>query len=80
MLKLNGKLFRFTCEGTYIYDIQSNFFKKKLTINPRINKINLWKELLLTEKLTHISPKFPFYALCFQGDIDSDLQRIKQKS
>ena len=30
MLKLYGKLIRFTRGGTYIYDIQE-FFKKKLT-------------------------------------------------
>ena len=33
MLKLNGKLTRFSREGTYIYDIQ-NFFKKMLTLQP----------------------------------------------
>ena len=33
MLTLNGKLFRFTREGTYIYDIQNNFFKKANTLN-----------------------------------------------
>ena len=36
MLKLNGKLFRFTRdrEETYIYDIQNNFWKKADTLNP----------------------------------------------
>ena len=34
MLKLDGKLFRFTREGTYIYDIQNNFLKKADTLNP----------------------------------------------
>ena len=29
MLKLNGKLFRFTCEGTYNYDIKKNPEKTK---------------------------------------------------
>ena len=29
MLKLNGKLFRFTREGTYIYDIQIKLKKKE---------------------------------------------------
>ena len=33
MLKLYGKLIRFTRGGTYIYDIQE-FFKKKLTPQP----------------------------------------------
>ena len=34
MLKLNDKLFKFIREETYIYDIQNNFFLKKLTPNP----------------------------------------------
>ena len=34
MLKLNGKLFRFTREGTYIYDIQNNLLKKADFLNP----------------------------------------------
>ena len=53
MLKLNGKLFRFTREGTYIYDIQNNFFKKADPQPPHWHalKIYLWKELLPTEKI-----------------------------
>ena len=34
MLTLNGKLFRFTREGTYIYDIQNNLLKKADFLNP----------------------------------------------
>ena len=34
MLKLNGKLFRFTREGAYIYDIQNKFFKIADILNP----------------------------------------------
>ena len=62
MLKLNGKLFRFTHEGTYIYDIQNNFFKKADPQPPDWHalKIYLWKELLLTEKIYPSKSEVPF--------------------
>ena len=43
ILKLNGKLFRFTGEGTYICGIRNNFFKKADTLNPLASAVQgLW--------------------------------------
>ena len=63
MLKLNGKLIRFTREGTYTYHIRKTFLKKNDPQPPHWHalKIYSWKELLSTEKLTHFCPKFLFY-------------------
>ena len=62
MLKLNGKLFRFTREGIYIYDIQNNFFKKA-DPNPLTDmrlKFIFGKNFCQLKKLTHLNGKFSF--------------------
>ena len=62
--ELNGKLFRFSCEGTYIYYIQKKiFFWKSWPQNSHIDMRSKFMcgRNLSTEKLTHFNPKFPFY-------------------
>ena len=61
MLKLNGKLFRLTSEGTFIYDIQKKYLFKKAESPTSTWAWYLWKEFLSTEKSTYSSPIFSFY-------------------
>ena len=75
MLKLNGKLLRFTREATYVYDIQNIFFKK---LTPPSNPHTDMRSKFICENNFCQLKINPFQSECFQEDIEKQrLQRFK---